>query len=78
MIFMNVMKTNKEVYNEKSTAISNTYTHTLSSDKHLLLLQDSKEIVQQVKTHDDFAIGLLRDSFLNLTKMRYGGDLHRD
>lgn len=49
MIFMNVMKTNKEVYNEKSTTIGNTYIHILSSDKHLLMLQDSKEIVQQAK-----------------------------
>lgn len=75
MIMMNVMKTNKEVCNEKSTAISNTYTCTKSTDKYLLLLQDTKEIVQQVKTHDVFAIGLLRGSFLNLTKMRYGRDL---
>lgn len=68
MSFMNV-------YNEKSTAISNTSIGTLSSDKHLLMLQDSKEFVQQVKTH---VIGLLKGPSLNLTKMTYGDDLHID
>lgn len=59
VIFTNVMKTNKEVYKGKSSVIC-TNIHTLSSNKHLLLLQDSKEIVQQVKTHDVFVIGILK------------------